>query len=51
MINTSDPTGASMFRLINNNGCTVGIDEAERYHNPKNPGMQQLHQLLNSGSK
>jgi hypothetical protein len=23
-------------------GCTVGIDEAERYHNPKDPGMQQI---------
>ncbi len=37
-----------MFRLIHQTRCTVGIDEAERYHNPKNPGMQQLHQLLNS---
>jgi DNA primase len=51
MISTSDPTGASMFRLINNNGCTVGIDEAERYHNPKDAGMQQIRQLLNSGYK
>ena len=51
MISTSDPTGASMFRLINNNGCTVGVDEAERYHNPKDAGMQQIRQLLNSGYK
>jgi DNA primase len=51
MISTSDPTGVSMFRLINNNGCTVGIDEAERYHNPKDAGMQQIRQLLNSGYK
>jgi hypothetical protein len=29
----------------------VGIDEAERYHNPKDPGMQQIRQLLNSGYK
>ncbi len=33
MINTSDPTGASLFRLIHTTNCTVGIDEAERYHN------------------
>ena len=35
MITTSDPTGPSMFRLIHNTRCTVGIDEAERYHNPQ----------------
>jgi hypothetical protein len=46
MITTSDPTGPSMFRLIHNTSCTVGIDEAERYHNPKDPGMQQIRQLL-----
>ncbi len=51
MITTSDPTGPSMFRLIHNTSCTVGIDEAERYHNPKDPGMQQIRQLLNSGYK
>jgi hypothetical protein len=51
MILMSGPTGPSMFRLIHNTGCTVGIDEAERYHNPKDPGMQQIHQLLNSGYK
>ncbi|MBZ0291315.1 MAG: hypothetical protein K8L99_01995, partial [Anaerolineae bacterium] len=33
MITTSDPTGPSMFRLIHHTSCTVGIDEAERYHN------------------
>ena len=51
MFTTSDPTGPSMFRLIHYTSCTVGIDEAERYHNPKDPGMQQIHQLLNSGYK
>jgi hypothetical protein len=51
MITTSDPTGPSMFRLIHTTSCTVGIDEAERYHNPKDPGMQQIRQLLNSGYK
>ena len=51
MINTSDPSGPSMFRLIHHNSCTVGIDEAERYHNPKDPAMQQIRQLLNSGYK
>jgi DNA primase len=51
MITTSDPTGASMFRLIHHTSCTVGIDEAERYHNPKDAGMQQIRQLLNSGYK
>jgi DNA primase len=51
MITTSDPTGPSMFRLIHQTRCTVGIDEAERYHNPKDPGMQQIRQLLNSGYK
>jgi hypothetical protein len=51
MISTSDPTGPSMFRLIHHTACTVGIDEAERYHNPKDPGMQQIRQLLNSGYK
>jgi hypothetical protein len=29
----------------------VGIDEAERYHNPRDPEMQQIRQLLNSGYK
>ena len=48
MVSTSDPTGPSMFRLIHYTSCTVGIDEAERYHNPKDPGMQQIRQLLNS---
>ena len=51
MVTTSDPTGPSMFRLIHTTRCTVGIDEAERYHNPKDPGMQQIRQLLNSGYK
>jgi DNA primase len=51
MINTSDPTGPSMFRLIHQTSCTVGIDEAERYHNPKDPAMMQIKQLLNSGYK
>ncbi|HEX2618575.1 MAG TPA: hypothetical protein VHL11_00475, partial [Phototrophicaceae bacterium] len=51
MVNTSDPTGPSMFRLIHTTSCTVGIDEAERFHNPKDPGMQQIRQLLNSGYK
>ena len=51
MVTTSDPTGPSMFRLIHYTSCTVGIDEAERYHNPKDPGMQQIRQLLNGGYK
>jgi hypothetical protein len=51
MITTSDPTGPAMFRLIHYASCTVGIDEAERYHNPRDPGMQQIRQLLNSGYK
>ncbi len=51
MVTTSDPTGPSMFRLIHCTSCTVGIDEAERYHNPRDPGMQQIRQLLNSGYK
>ena len=51
MVTTSDPTGASMFRLIHMINCTVGIDEAERYHNPRDPAMQQIRQLLNSGYK
>ena len=51
MISTSDPTGPSMFRMIHYTACTVGIDEAERYHNPRDPGMQQIRQLLNSGYK
>ncbi len=51
MISTSDPTGPAMFRLIHHASCTVGIDEAERYHNPRDPGMQQIRQLLNSGYK
>ena len=51
MVTTSDPTGPSMFRLIHYTSCTVGIDEAERYYNPKDPGLQQIRQLLNSGYK
>jgi hypothetical protein len=51
MVSTSDPTGPAMFRLIHYTSCTVGIDEAERYHNPRDPGMQQIRQLLNSGYK
>jgi hypothetical protein len=51
MITTSDPTGPAMFRLIHYTSCTVGVDEAERYHNPRDPGMQQIRQLLNSGYK
>jgi Toprim domain-containing protein len=51
MVTTSDPTGPSMFRLIHYTSCTVGIDEAERYHNPRDPGLQQIRQLLNSGYK
>jgi Toprim domain-containing protein len=51
MVTSSDPTGPSMFRLIHYTSCTVGIDEAERYHNPRDPGMQQIRQLLNSGYK
>jgi hypothetical protein len=39
------------FRLIHYASCMVGIDEAERYHNPRDPGMQQIRQLLNSGYK
>jgi hypothetical protein len=51
MVTTSDPTGPAMFRLIHYTRCTVGIDEAERYRHPKDPGMQQIRQLLNSGYK
>jgi hypothetical protein len=51
MITTSDPTGPSIFRLVHQTSCTVGIDEAERYHKPQDPGMQQIRQLLNSGYK
>jgi hypothetical protein len=51
MVTTSDPTGPSMFRLIHTTSCTVGIDEAERYHNPKDPALGQIRQLLNSGYK
>lgn len=51
MISTSDPTGPAIFRLVHVTGCAVGIDEAERYHNPRDPGMQQIRQLLNSGYK
>jgi len=51
MINTSDPTGPSLFRLIHQTSCTVGLDEAERFHNPKDAAMQQIRQLLNSGYK
>jgi DNA primase len=51
MVTTSDPTGPAMFRLIHHTSCTVGIDEAERYHNPRDPGLQQIRQLLNSGYK
>jgi hypothetical protein len=51
MVSTSDATGPAMFRLIHYTSCTVGIDEAERYHNPRDPGMQQIRQLLNSGYK
>jgi len=51
MISTSDPTGPAIFRLVHVTGCAVGIDEAERYHSPRDPGMQQIRQLLNSGYK
>jgi DNA primase len=51
MIMTSDITGPSLFRLIHYNACTVGIDEAERYHSPRDPEMQQIKLLLNSGYK
>jgi hypothetical protein len=51
MITTSDITGSSLFRLIHYNACTVGIDEAERYHSPRDPEMQQIKLLLNSGYK
>ncbi|MCI0711845.1 MAG: toprim domain-containing protein [Chloroflexi bacterium] len=51
MITTSDVTGPSLFRLIHHNSCTVGIDEAERYHKPRDPEMMQIRQLLNSGYK
>jgi hypothetical protein len=51
MVTTSVPPGTSMFRLIHNASCTVGIDEAEHYRNPKDPSMQQIRQLLNSGYK
>ncbi len=51
MITTSDPSGPSLFRLIHQTNCTVGIDEAERYHSSQDPRMQQIRQLLNSGYK
>lgn len=51
MVSTADPTGASLFRLIHMTSCTVGIDEAERYHSPRDPAMAQIRQLLNSGYK
>jgi hypothetical protein len=51
MITTSDPTGPAMFRPIHQTGCMVGIDEADRYHNPKDPAMMQIKQLFNSGYK
>ena len=51
MITTSDVTGPSLFRLIHQNSCTVGIDEAERYHNAREPEMQAMRQILNSGYK
>jgi hypothetical protein len=51
MVTSSDLTGPSLFRLIHQNACSVGIDEAERYHNPRDPEMQQIRQLLNSGYK
>ena len=51
MVTTSDPTGPSHVSPDPPHLCTVGIDEAERYHNPKDPGMQQIRQLLNSGYK
>ena len=40
-----------MFRLIHYTSCTVGNGEAERYHNPGDPGMQKIRQLLNRGYK
>lgn len=51
MVTMSEPTGPAIFRLIHCTSCTVGIDEAERYHNPRDPGIQQIRQLLNSGYK
>ena len=51
MVTTSDPTGASLFRLVHATRCTLGIDEAERYQNPRDPTTQQIRQLLNSGYK
>ena len=51
MVTTSDPTGASLFRLVHATRCTLGIDEAERYQNPRDPATQQIRQLLNSGYK
>ena len=51
VVTTSDPTGASLFRLVHATRCTLGIDEAERYQNPRDPATQQIRQLLNSGYK
>ena len=51
MITTSDITGPSLFRLIHRNSCSVGIDEAERFHSTRDSEMQQIRQLLNSGYK
>ncbi|NJL94966.1 MAG: hypothetical protein HC915_15210 [Anaerolineae bacterium] len=48
---SSDITGPSLFRLIHYNSCTVGIDEAERYHSARDHEMQQIRLLLNSGYK
>ena len=51
VVTTSDPTGVSLFRLVHTTRCTLGIDEAERYQNPRDPATQQIRQLLNSGYK
>ena len=40
-----------MFYMVHYTSCTIGIDEAERYHHPKDIGVQQICQLLNSGYK
>ncbi len=40
MVTTSDPTGASLFRLVHVTRCTLDIDEAERYQYPRNSATQ-----------
>ena len=49
MISTTDISPSSIFRLIHQYGCTVGIDEAEQYQNPRDLEAQHIRRLLNGG--